>query len=716
MVDTELLINVRFAYEQAFNNLKQSINSITQSQATIIPTAQIKGQQDFYNAAKQANDLLTEQESLINSISDVAEKSGIKQKEREIQLQNELNKALYQMPDVVLNMPTADFKRLEAATKTLNQIGSEIGTNSALFKQQKLVVANLNSQMGGFKLTEMQLKKLRIQTKGFNWDFMSLMFFGMILQRTFGGAYKSIIDNYKKIVGLNSEFTKSVMKLNANWSYLKFSIANALNSPTIVNAIEWFSNAIERVGDYFADHPGMAQLIIDIIAALAGFGTVLIIGSAWMQWEKVFDFFQKKFAALVNLIPGAQDKLNDFAIWLQTHWKSAIAAGLNLTGLGFSIDDLIKNLKKEDYTAVVADAFSSVMFGAGFIAAMKNKVGVSLGLALLGGIALALNKIQATPRAKRDIMMELGYEKPEIAVMRWFRALGIGLYAGAETLLGNKLFRLFNPGAADALDRYKNDQINSLAELKANYKKYSEDIANYTIQLADPTKTTEQVDMLTSQLAIVTRAQEQAMYDGLTINQKEFQAYIDSLDAKQRAEEINSANKQTLKDRDVANQEIVNNAIDTSTIKVKELTDQMTDASVVDMFKNIDMVKLQAFKDLLDDIKIPIAEFNTALSSEKGLYLSLLNITNTLTQEMNIVSQLTAFNLAISNGNDILPTYTKYLDTQTTSMTNLARETNSAAQAQERLNAANGGITITTKTKTKEDGKKTKTVSTTTLG
>jgi hypothetical protein len=78
---------------------------------------------------------------------------------------------------------------------------------------------------------------------------LSLLFFGMQLQRTMNRALTGMFDTYKKIIPENHKWNKETTKLNAAWSFFKFQIADALaNSDFIgfmikqtIKFLNWFS-------------------------------------------------------------------------------------------------------------------------------------------------------------------------------------------------------------------------------------------------------------------------------------------------------------------------------------------------------------------------------------------------------------------------------------------------------------------------------------------
>jgi hypothetical protein len=157
-------------------------------------------------------------------------------------------------------------------------------------KMNQLAIATKGTTLSQKEL-EKQTGKVIKETKKMNFDFLTLLFVGMAIQRTFGGIFKSIVNSYRNITGLNSQFGKSTQKLSASFNYLKFAIGNALNNPVIISAIEKLSDWLERLGDWFAQHPNFAITLVAIAQALALYGGILIGASFLIQLKTLFTIF-----------------------------------------------------------------------------------------------------------------------------------------------------------------------------------------------------------------------------------------------------------------------------------------------------------------------------------------------------------------------------------------------------------------------------------------
>ena len=199
-----------------------------------------------------------------------------------------LSKIVNMMNQNVLDQNTdvGKYKKLQKAAKNYNSVVEDLGKNHPISQQAR---AEMDGFIKQLKITKGETTKLLHNNKKFKFDFLTLLFVGMMLTKTFGGMFRNIIDSYKKITGLHSVFNKSLLKLQAGFGYLKFAIANALNSPGIIKAIEWFTNAIVWLGDYLLEHPTLSQAILAVIAALVTIGTLASIASGLIQMSMLID-------------------------------------------------------------------------------------------------------------------------------------------------------------------------------------------------------------------------------------------------------------------------------------------------------------------------------------------------------------------------------------------------------------------------------------------
>ena len=100
---------------------------------------------------------------------------------------------------------------------------------------------------------------------------LSIMFFGMQLQRTFLGFLKSAITTYMKVTEGQTRLGKAMLKAQAAWEFFKFSIIKAL-SPLII----YFAELAANLADFISAHPFLLKIIAGFVLLGAVLGTAMV--------------------------------------------------------------------------------------------------------------------------------------------------------------------------------------------------------------------------------------------------------------------------------------------------------------------------------------------------------------------------------------------------------------------------------------------------------
>lgn len=189
--------------------------------------------------------------------------------------------------------PNGSISQVKGMANEYNQLVDTFGKGSDMAIQHKFRMEKLGRQIG---LTNREMRKLVLTQKGFNFDFLTFIFGGMMLKNTFGGALKSIITDYNRLTDKQTEFGQSTLGLQANFNFLKFAIGNALNQPFVIDAIESMSDALQDLGDWASNNPNLAGALIGIMVALAGVGYVSLIAGNTMQIGMMGEALDRLFA------------------------------------------------------------------------------------------------------------------------------------------------------------------------------------------------------------------------------------------------------------------------------------------------------------------------------------------------------------------------------------------------------------------------------------
>ncbi len=217
-----------------------------------------------------------------------------------------VTKAMGMMPKMIDKSisPTVKLKQAFSQMVDLERfkdMGGDITDyNSQMMKVQQ-TVKNLNGDFGKMSI---QSKKM---SKGFDMSLLSMMFFGMQIQKTFTGIYNSMLNTFKMldkkgIMPLNRAMTK----MEAAFTFLSFSIMKSMEPillpiiDAIVGVIDWFSQLPE---------PVLQAMGVFVLFGLA-LGTVMVlIGTFGLGLGGIESFM----VGLGKFIPPATKALNTFA-------------------------------------------------------------------------------------------------------------------------------------------------------------------------------------------------------------------------------------------------------------------------------------------------------------------------------------------------------------------------------------------------------------------
>lgn len=106
----------------------------------------------------------------------------------------------------------------------------------------------------------------RPDAKPFQGWALSVMFFGMQLQRTFNQIYNSSSHAFQEVMHSVYGTVTAYDNLNASLMYLGFVVGEAL-SPMV----SWLSDIVQRVAEWASEHPTLTAAILGTMAVLGGF-------------------------------------------------------------------------------------------------------------------------------------------------------------------------------------------------------------------------------------------------------------------------------------------------------------------------------------------------------------------------------------------------------------------------------------------------------------
>lgn len=152
------------------------------------------------------------------------------------------------------------------------------GMKSTSYDIQTVAVQNRDSMgrfASGFQMVDKQIEK-NIRTvedhrQRFKMYLLSVMFFGMMIQRTFQNMATTTLSTFMKITEAQTAAGQAVTALSAHWEFLKFSVGEAIGA--FIAAHPEFLEWIDSIADFVQQNEGLISSVI--IAGLA-------IGAAFM--------------------------------------------------------------------------------------------------------------------------------------------------------------------------------------------------------------------------------------------------------------------------------------------------------------------------------------------------------------------------------------------------------------------------------------------------
>ena len=152
---------------------------------------------------------------------------------------------------------------IQKQVKDVRMLGTSMRTLTYTAKGQGLVwddnVKRFRNMRGQFVAYASKSDQMMTGlTRRFQFHYLSILFFGMAIQRTFQGIARSATQTYLKMTEGQTQAGQALLGLSAGFSFLSFTVGEALGRflepfiPTILNIIEglsdWISQNDELVG------------------------------------------------------------------------------------------------------------------------------------------------------------------------------------------------------------------------------------------------------------------------------------------------------------------------------------------------------------------------------------------------------------------------------------------------------------------------------------
>jgi len=148
--------------------------------------------------------------------------------------------------------------------------------------------------------------KIKDNVKKIDFGFLSLIFAGMQLQRTFGGFLTQAIQGFLNFSGKQNNANKGVLRLTSAWEYLKFRVGQAFTeSPLIEALIKGLTNLLNSL----ANSDGAVNTITTLVVALAALGAVLSFLGAFITLQMGLAAVGKGVLAVIGVFTWLYETL-----------------------------------------------------------------------------------------------------------------------------------------------------------------------------------------------------------------------------------------------------------------------------------------------------------------------------------------------------------------------------------------------------------------------
>ncbi len=292
----------------------------------------------------------------------------------------------------------------------LNREGAKLKKTfeGAKGRKSKEIVAGMNKKTLNEDLVNLKThykKKEKLQkehtdysnkeAKRFKGEYLGLMFAGMALQRTFTNLFRGLITNYKEFTKESvTPLSESLIKLQANWKFLKFQMVEAA-TPLLMKFADWFSAislAISKMDT------GTLSTFVGSIIALAGVGGLMsVFGQGAIFFTSIYSASVQKdgLDAINKTLQGTGDldtnKLNAGTSFFKS-LKGAAGLGLIALGISETIQGL-ENIEQGEWVNSILNAVSAGLMSVAGVKLLKGGSWKTAGL--LGGVALGFTLLES---------------------------------------------------------------------------------------------------------------------------------------------------------------------------------------------------------------------------------------------------------------------------------------------------------------------------------
>ena len=300
-----------------------------------------------------------------------------------------------------ISIVTTMYDETGKATKNIIKNIDEINNRT---REITTTTSRLSKETGEW--TKQVTKSTESGMQRFKFMGLNYLFFGMYLQRTFGGLQKSAISTFREIRESTEGATTALGTLSAASEYLQFTLGSTINT-VLEPLLPLILDIVEGVADFIEQNP---QLAIGLVA-------ITTIGGVMAGYGAVKVFWENMGKGIATILPNLEKTRGGIM-----SIKDMIGAGIGL----YFIYQGIKKITEDELLTGLSDALS----GLAILGVSVGKLSSTKGTILIG-ISTALNVI--------DVLSNEGFSIENLRTTLKNAGLPIlsyGIVSGNMTLIG----------------------------------------------------------------------------------------------------------------------------------------------------------------------------------------------------------------------------------------------------------------------------------------
>ncbi len=274
-------------------------------------------------------------------------------------------------------------------------------------------------------------KRMQTFARNFKFHYLSVLFFGMAIQRTFENIARTGVDSFMKMTEGATESGRAILSLSAGFEYLKFTIGDAIGT-ALQPLLPVILDIINKITDWINQNPELVGNLI--MAGIAVGGLMMSLGVLVLGIQGVVG----AIGGFIGLLGGPLTLaiLGIIAIiyilykaWTNNWFNIRQTTGTIIIGISHAFFWLVEGIQFG--INIILKSWNSLLWGISWIAN-----GIIDAINAIGGAWAWLSGSKFTPWKRIDLKPFMAdIEAINKAIDEWQMNTGRGIYNfGVETV------------------------------------------------------------------------------------------------------------------------------------------------------------------------------------------------------------------------------------------------------------------------------------------